>query len=51
MRKSAICICKNKGADQLHSYCAADQHLFFSYIDFGASHYDINTVEMGFNHF
>ena len=27
------CICKNKGADQLHSHCAADQHLCFCYID------------------
>ena len=25
--------CKNKGADQLRSNCAADQHLYFCYID------------------
>ena len=33
MRKPAICICENKAADQLHSYCAADQCLCFRYID------------------
>ena len=33
MRKSAFCICKNKGADQVRSNCAADQHLCFRYID------------------
>ena len=27
MRKPAFCICENKGADQLHSICAADQRL------------------------
>ena len=26
-------ICESKGADQLCSNCAADQHLYFSYID------------------
>ena len=33
MRKPAFCICKNKGADQLHSNQAADQRLCFRYID------------------
>ena len=33
MRKSAFCICKKKGADQLHSNGAADQRLSFLYID------------------
>ena len=33
MRKPTFCICKNRGADQLPSNCAADQHLCFPYID------------------
>ena len=33
MRKAAFCICKNKGSDQLHSNCAADQRLCFCLID------------------
>ena len=33
MRKAAFCKCKNKGADQLRVYSAADQHLCFRYID------------------
>ena len=33
MRKTAVCICKIKGADQLCSNCAADQHLCFCFID------------------
>ena len=33
MRKPAICICENKGADQLRSNCKADQHLCFCYMD------------------
>ena len=33
MKKPAICICKNKGADQLHGNHAADQCLCFRYID------------------
>ena len=33
MRKPAFSKCENKGADQLHNYCAADQHLCFCYID------------------
>ena len=33
MRKPAFCICENKDADQLRSYCAADQRLCFRYID------------------
>ena len=33
IRKSVICICKNKGADQLCSNCTADQHLCFRYTD------------------
>ena len=31
MRKLAFCMCQNKGADQLHGYCAADQLLCFHY--------------------
>ena len=31
--KSAFCICKNKGADQLHGKPAADQRLCLRYID------------------
>ena len=31
--KTAFCICKNKGADQLHGSHAADQRLCFRYID------------------
>ena len=33
MRKPAFCKCKNKGADQLHDYRAADQRLCFRYTD------------------
>ena len=33
MRKPTICIGKNKGADQLHSNCEADQRLCFRYMD------------------
>ena len=33
MRKPAVGICESKGADQLHSYCAAEQLLCFRYID------------------
>ena len=33
MRKPAFCICEKKGADELHGYSAADQHLRFHYID------------------
>ena len=33
MRKPTFGICGNKGADQLHSNCAADQCLCFCYID------------------
>ena len=33
MRKPTICICENKGADQLRSYCEADQRLCFRYTD------------------
>ena len=33
MRKPAICICKNKGADQLCGYRTADQRFCFCYID------------------
>ena len=33
MRKPVICICENKGADQLCSNCTADQRLCFRYID------------------
>ena len=33
MRKTAFCICENKGADQLRSNCTADQRLCFHYKD------------------
>ena len=33
MKTSTFCICENKGADQLRSNCAADQHLSFHYRD------------------
>ena len=33
MRKPAFCICENKDADQLRSYCTADQRLCFRYTD------------------
>ena len=32
MKKPTFCICKIKGADQLHSNGTADQHLCFRYI-------------------
>ena len=35
MRKPAFSDEKNKGADQLHSYCAADQHICFRHIAWG----------------
>ena len=33
MRKPDFCLCENKGADQLHSNCEADQHLCFRNTD------------------
>ena len=33
MGKPTICIGENKGADQLHSNCEADQRLCFRYTD------------------
>ena len=33
MRKPTFYICENKGADQLHSNCEADQHLCFRYME------------------
>ena len=33
MRKSDICLCENKHANQLHSNCEADQRLCFRYMD------------------
>ena len=33
MRKPTFCICENKGADQLHINCEADQRLCFRYTD------------------
>ena len=33
VRKASFCICENKDADQLRSYCAADQRLYFRYRD------------------
>ena len=33
MRKPDFCLCENKGADQLRSFCEADQRLCFRYMD------------------
>ena len=33
MGKPTICLCENKGADQLRSNCEADQRLCFGYLD------------------
>ena len=33
IKKSTICICENKDADQLYSNCTADQPLCFRYSD------------------
>ena len=33
MRKPDVCLCENKGTDQLRSNCEADQHLCFRYMD------------------
>ena len=33
MRKTAVGIGENKGADQLHSMCTADKRFCFHYID------------------
>ena len=33
MRKTTICICENKGTDQLGRNCEADQRLCFRYMD------------------
>ena len=33
MRKPDVCLCENKGADQLCSICTADQQLSFCYKD------------------
>ena len=33
MTKPTFCLCKNKGADQLHANCAADQCVCFRCID------------------
>ena len=33
MRKPDFCLCENKGADQLRSYCEADQCLCFRSMD------------------
>ena len=33
MRKPDFCLCENKGTDQLHSNCTADQCLCFCYMD------------------
>ena len=33
IRKPTICVCENKGADQLCSNCTADQRLCFRYTD------------------
>ena len=33
MRKPDFCLCENKGADKLLSYCEADQRLCFRYTD------------------
>ena len=33
IRKPRVCICENKGTDQLYSNCIADQHLCIRYSD------------------
>ena len=33
MRKTAFFICKNKGGDQLHRYCSADQRLSIYFLN------------------
>ena len=33
MRKPTVCICENKGTDQLRGNCKADQRLCFRYTD------------------
>ena len=33
VRKTDLCLCENKGADQLRSNCEADQRLCFRYTD------------------
>ena len=33
MRKRIFCLCENKGADQLHSSCEADQRLCIRYMN------------------
>ena len=33
MRKPDLCLCENKGRDQLRSNCEADQRLCFLYTD------------------
>ena len=38
-RKLAFCKCENKGADQVHSNCTADQRLCFPFIDSTFLHY------------
>ena len=42
MRNPAFCMCENKGADQLRSNCAADQRLYFRYMD-STIPYSLNT--------
>ena len=42
MRKPTICICENKGTDQLRSNCEADQRLCFCYLD--------STIPLLFSH-
>ena len=38
MGKPTICMCENKGADQLRSNCEADQRLCFRYTDSTVPH-------------
>ena len=33
IKEPSFCICENEGADQLHGYHAAVQHLYFHYTD------------------
>ena len=33
LMRPTFCICENKGTDQLHSNCEADQCLYFRYMD------------------
>ena len=46
MIKPAFCPCENKGADELHGNCAADQCLRFPYIDSTISLLPISDISV-----